>query len=141
MVLCCRAHHRGATDIDIFDHFVAGRTARDGLGEGIKVHHDQIDGADPVRLHRSDMLGVVAHREQAAVHGRVQGLDPPVHHFGKAGQVGHVADGQARVSQRLGRPAGRDELDAVCGERSAEIDESGFVGNRKQRTFDGNAGH
>jgi hypothetical protein len=34
------------------------------------------------------MLGIVAHREQAAVDLGVQRLDPPVHHLGKAGKLG-----------------------------------------------------
>ena len=45
------------------------------------------------------VLGVVAHREQAAVHHRVQRLHPAVEHLGEAGQRRDVAHRQARPSR------------------------------------------
>ena len=65
--------------------------------------------------------------------GRVEGLDAAVHHLGKAGQVADVADGKAGASERRGRAAGRDELDAALGERPRQRDEPGLVGNGKER--------
>ncbi len=44
----------------------------------------EIDRRNAVRRHREFMGLVAAHRQQRAVHLRVQGLDSPVHHFGKA---------------------------------------------------------
>ena len=63
------------------------------------------------------------------MHGRMQRLDAAVHHFGKAGEIGDVEHGKPGVAQRLARAAGRDELDAVAGERAGEFDEPGLVGD------------
>ena len=48
-----------------------------------------------VRIARA-MLGIVADRQQAAMHLRMQRLDPAVHHFGKAGEFGDVDAPSAR---------------------------------------------
>ena len=73
--------------------------------------------------------GAVAAREDAAVDRRVQRLDAAVHHLGKAGDVGDVRHGQARVGQRRRRAAGGHELDAAGGEAAGEIDQAGLIGN------------
>ena len=83
----------------------------------------------PCAASRLRMLGIVADRQQPAMHLRVQGLDPAVHHFGKAGELGDIADRQARLGDRLGGAAGGDELDAAGRERAGEFDEAGLVGN------------
>jgi hypothetical protein len=49
-----------------------------------------------VSLHRLDMLGVVADRQQAAMHQRMQRLDAAIHDFRKAGDLGNVGDRRAR---------------------------------------------
>ncbi|MNN37209.1 hypothetical protein D3C81_1511440 [compost metagenome] len=69
-------------------------------------------------------LGVgrgVAHAQQAAVHHGVQGLDPAVHHFREAGQIGHVLDRQAIARDRRLGAAGRDQLDAETGQGARDI--------------------
>ena len=127
MVLGGGADHRRSADIDILDAVVVGRALRDRRLERIEIDHQQIDGADAVRLHRAGMLLVVADREQAAMHLRMQRLDAAVHHFGKAGQLGHVDDLHARRrpapcacrrsrrSRRRGLPArGRNRSARPC---------------------------
>ncbi|MNL71690.1 hypothetical protein D3C87_1968870 [compost metagenome] len=58
-------------------------------------------------LHRSDMLLVVADREQAAMNAGMQGLDAAVHDFGKAGDFGNIGDRNAsRLDGAMGA-AGR----------------------------------
>jgi hypothetical protein len=42
----------------------------------------------------------------------MQRLDPPVHHLGKARQIGNIADLQAGLGNGLGGAAGGDQLDA-----------------------------
>jgi hypothetical protein len=69
----------------------------------------------------------VAQRQQAAVHHRVQGFHPAVHHFGKAGHVGHIAHGQARVAQPRRRAPGRDQFDTARGKAPGEIGQPGLV--------------
>ena len=63
------------------------------------------------------------------MHRRMQGLDPAVHHFRKAGEIGNIEDGETGVAQRLARAAGRYELDAIAGEFAGEFDDAGFIGN------------
>jgi|GEM_PF-6315782 len=135
------AHHAGATDVDVLDHRVAvGATGNRRL-ERVEVDDDEVDRADAVVGHRLGMLGVVAHREQAAVDHRVQRLDAAVHHLREAGKVADVLHGQAGVAQRLGGAAGRDELDALVGQRAGEIDDSRLVGHGQQGAADGDRGH
>jgi len=57
----------------------------------------------------------------------MQRLDAAIHHLGKAGQLRDVAHRQARLGERLGGAAGRDQLDGVAAKRAREIDQSGFV--------------
>jgi hypothetical protein len=59
-----------------------------------------------VLCHDGQMLGQVAPAEDAAVHLGVQGLDPTVEHFGKAGVIRNIGDGEAGVAQQLGGAAG-----------------------------------
>ena len=73
------------------------------------------------------MFGVVADRQQSAMHLGMQGLDPSVHHFRKPGQFGNIPDLQAGRGNRLGGAAGGDEIDAVGGKRAGELDQSGFI--------------
>ena len=80
-------------------------------------------------LHRGDVFGVVAQGEQPAVDRGVQRLDPPVHHLGKAGEVGDVLHGKARIAQRLGGAAGADQLDAARGQFTAQIGQTALVGH------------
>ena len=86
---------------------------------------------DAVRPHRLGVRGVVAHREQAAVHRRMQRLDPAVHHLREAGQLGHVDDGEPRIRQRLARAAGRDDFDAVTDQLAGEFGDAGLVGHAR----------
>ena len=105
------------------------RAARDGVLEGIEIDDQEIDRADAVRAHRLGVLGIVAQREQAAMDRRMQRLDAAVHHFRKAGEIADVEHVEPGIAQRLARAAGRDQLDAVAGERAGEVDHAGFVGN------------
>ena len=86
------------------------------------------------RHHR--VVGAAA-AEQAAVHHRVQRLDPAVHHFGEAGDVADVAHRQARVAQRFGGAAGGEQFDAQRGQGAREVDQAGLVGNGQQGPADG----
>jgi hypothetical protein len=62
----------------------------------------------------------------------MQGLDPPVHHLGKAGQLGDILHRQAGVGDGLGGPAGGDELDAEARERPRRLHQAGLVGDGQQ---------
>ena len=70
------------------------------------------------------------------MHLGMQRLDPAIHHLGKAGELGDVLDLQPGRGDRLGGAAGRDQFDAVAGQRLRELDQPGLVGNGQQ-----SAGH
>src|SRR3546814_13301038 len=107
-----------SSDVCSSDLVVARGTLGDGRGEGVEVDDDKVDAADAMRVHRGDMALVVAHREDAAVDGRVQRLDAAVHHLGKARQVGDIAHGMPRLEQGSGeRRLGKDGV-STC--RSTE---------------------
>src|SRR3546814_16270453 len=91
-------------------------------------------------LPRRDMRGVVAHREDTAVHGRVQSLDAAVHHLGKAGEVGYIENIVPRLAQRLGGAAGRHQLDAVTDERGGKLGEPRLVADGTEGAGGGNDG-
>jgi hypothetical protein len=114
MVLCGRAHHRGAANVDIFDNFVAVCAAGDGRLKRIEIDDHQIDCADAMLLHRGCMFRIVANAEEAAVHLRMQGLDAAVHHLWKTGEVGDIAHVMPELAQFDGRAAGRHQFDAVA---------------------------
>ena len=109
---------------------------RDRGLERIEIDHQQIDRLDVVLLHCCGVLLVAADRQQAAMHLRVQRLDPAVHHLGKAGEFGDIDDCKPRVLERLGGAAGRNELDPVAGKRLGESDQPGLVGYRQQGAGD-----
>ncbi len=129
VILCRRPDHRRPADVDIFHAGRVIRALRHGFLERVEIDHQKVDRADPVRLHRRDMRRVVAQRQKPAMHHRVQGLDAPVHHLGKAGDLGHVAHRKARLAQRARGAAGRDKLYPAFGQRAAQINQAGLVGD------------
>ena len=136
VVLGGRADHAGAADVDVLDHLVAVRAASHGRLERVEVDDDEVDRANAVLVHRRRVRRIVAHGQKPAVNHRVQGLDPAVHHLGKAGQVGYVAHVEPGIAQRLRGAAGRDKFHPARGQRLAQVHEAGLVGHRKQRPAD-----
>ncbi|MNS60777.1 hypothetical protein D3C72_937880 [compost metagenome] len=135
-VLGRRAQHRRTADVDVLHRIGQGAV---GLGgdrfERIQVQHQQIDGADAVLGHHGVIQAGTA--QQAAVHHRMQGLDPAIHHFREASDLGHVLHGQARIADRLGGTAGGQQLNAACSQRGGQFDQAGLVGNGKEGPADG----
>ena len=117
------------------------RALGDGRLERIEVDHNQVDRADFMRGHGGGVFGIVAHRQQSAMDLGVQRLDPPVHHLGKAGQLGNVLHRKAGIAQRLSGAAGRHQFHAAGAQGLAQFDQASLVGNGKQRTADGDIGH
>ena len=101
VVLRGGANHGRTADIDVFHRIVIAAGFRDRRLERVEIDHEKIDGADAVCGKCGLVLRVVAHCEQAAMHSRVQGLHPSVHHLGKTGDLGHLRDRKpASVSAR-----------------------------------------
>ena len=130
MVLRRRAHHTRPADVDVFDDLVAAGALGHRRRKRIQIHHHQIDRADFVLRHGCQMLGIVAHRQQAAVDLGMQRLDPPVHHLREPGEVGNIAHHQPRIAQSLRRAPGRDQIHALGGQRAAQIDQADLVRHR-----------
>src|SRR5262252_922448 len=78
---------------------------------------------------------MIATRENSAVNVRMQRLDPPVHHFRKAGDVGHADDREPRVGERPRGTAGRNNVEAARGKSTRELDDAGLVGNAEQGSW------
>ena len=82
VVLRRGTHHRRPADVDVLDDVLVRRTARRRrLLEGVQVDDDQIDGLGPKAIEVA--MITLAPRQDAAVHARMQGLHPPVHHLGR----------------------------------------------------------
>ena len=139
VVLRRRAQHRRAADVDVLDRVLvaAVRVAPTVAANGYRFTTSRSIGAMPCCGHHR-VVGAGA-AEQAAVDLRMQGLDPAVHDFREAGDVGDVAHRQAGVAQRARGAAGGKQLDAMRGERARQFDQAGLVGNGQQRPADGQA--
>ena len=110
MVLGRGADHGRSTDVDVFDGIrVSAVRFGHGLRERVEIHHQQVDGRYVVLCHN----GVVdaAPAQEAAMHARVQGLDPPVHDLGKAGIGADVDYRETCVPQGAGGAARAQQLD------------------------------
>ena len=114
MVLRSRAQHRGPADVDVFD-CVGNRAALLGYRsfKRIQIDDDQVDHSDSVFRRLRHVRGIGTQAEQPAVNLRVEGLDAPVHHFGKSRIVGNLRDGDSLLRQELGSPARREDCVAV----------------------------
>ena len=133
MVLGRCPDHRGAADVDILDAGLVVGALGDRLLEGVKVHHQKVDLLDPMRDHRADMGIVVAQRQKPAMHSRMQGLDPAIHHLGKTRHIRHILDHQPRCAQRRRRSARGQKVDPPRRQRLTQLDQAGLVGYGNQR--------
>jgi hypothetical protein len=134
-VLRRRPEHARAANVNLLDHVARHCTASGGrLAGGGKVYGDQVDRLDAVRLERSHVLGVIASRQQAAVHGRVERLDPAAEDLGKTRDLRDLANGDAGLAQGARRTAGRDQLPPEVGQTPGQVDETRFVGHREEST-------
>jgi len=132
VVLGGGADHGGTADVDVLDAVVEARALRHGLLERVEVDDEQVDRGECRGPAWRGMLGIGADRQQAAMDLGMERLDAAVHHLRKAGQLGHVAHGEAGSRELLSGAAGRDELYAVAGEDAGELDQPGLVRHREE---------
>ena len=79
----------GTADVDLLDQVVEGGIGiGGGLGERVEIDDHQVDRADALGGDGGQVVGPVAAGQDARVDRRMEGLDPPVHHFRKARDVG-----------------------------------------------------
>ena len=129
------AHHAWAADVDILDHFFEAGAAGHRRFERIQIDDDQIDGRDAMFFHLGDMFRIVPQRQDTAVNFRMEGLDPAIHHFRKAGQLGDVFDRNIIVAQQRRGAAGGNQFDAHGREGAGKLDNALFVGNADEGSF------
>ncbi len=79
---------------------------------------------------------LAAAAEDAAVYFRMQGLDPAVHDFGKAGVLADFFRRDAGVAQQLVGAAGGEDFDALRGECAGEVGDASLVGDAQQSAAD-----
>ncbi len=134
VVLRRGADHRRSADVDVLDRHVGVDVE---LGhrvlERVEVDADEVDRLDPLALEHRHVVGIVAPRQQRRVQPRVQRLHPTAEDLLLAGELGDVGDLQARLAQRAGGAAGREELDPQRRQRLGEVGDPGLVGDRDQR--------
>jgi hypothetical protein len=66
----------------------------------------------------------------------MQRLHPPIHHLRRRRIRRHLDDGHPRLPQRLGRPPGRQYLDASSRQKPPKLHEPCLIRNRNQRPLD-----
>ncbi len=137
-VLGRRADHRGSADVDVLDQLFERRVfLRGDLFEFVEIDADQIDGRDAVLGNGLHVLGLGAHGEDAAGNARVNGLHAAVEHLGKAGDLGHFAQGSdACFGKGFERASGGDDFDAESRKGAGEIDNARFVGDADESALD-----
>ena len=117
-------------------HSAKAAPFRDRSLEGIEVDHQEVDRRDGVLGRLRFVRRVAAHGEQPAVDLGMQRLHAPVEHLRKAGELGHVLDGEPSAAQHRGGAARRDQLDAHLRQRLRKLDEPRLVRHRKERASD-----
>ena len=116
------AHERRSADIDLLDERVEGRRRiRSRPDERVEVDDHDVHQAQAVALEGREVVRAIAPREDPCVQGRVQRLDTPVHHLGKAGHGRHAGHRQAGVGERTGGAPGRDQFETPGDEAAADI--------------------
>ena len=137
VIFGCRADHGRAANINVFNTRLVSPTAPDRLLKRVEIDHQQIDRANTMVAHGVCMGFIIAYRKQSAMHHRVQCFHPPVHHFGEAGQLRHIAAIYTRLREHFCRAAGGDDFDFLRHQLLCEIDNAGFVRNGYQGAGNG----
>jgi hypothetical protein len=137
MVLGRRADHRRAADVYGLDALGKAAATCHRRLERVEIDREQVDRADAVALHRLAMGGIGPVGQQAAMHHRVQRLDPPAHHLGEIGDLGDVAHPEPGLAQESRGPAGRDQPDAERLEPAGEVGQPALVRDGEKRGPDG----
>ena len=130
MIFRRAAQHRRSADVNVFNRVVQTHVRLgDGLLEGIKIHHDEINRLNVMRADGGLVRLVAANEQQAAVDFRMQGFDAAIEHFGKAGVFADVFHRQPGLAQRFGGAAGGKNLNSGFCQNLCERNQARFVRN------------
>ncbi len=122
-VLRGTAEHGGSPDIDVLHRLVEGSPLRHLVFERVEIHHHDVDGNDLLLLDRLEVRRLVTAGQDAAVHDRMQGLDPSVEDLGEAGGRRDFRHRNAGVGESLGRSTSREELETTGHEPATQFDD------------------
>ena len=117
-------HHRRAPDVDQFDP----RIRR----ERVQVDNHQRDRRVPHLGQLAHVIGLVEVREQTRVDGRMQRHDAVSEDRREPRQLGDIGDREPRLGQGAGGPTARHQIPTEFTEHRGELDDAGFVVDRKQ---------
>ena len=131
------AENRRTADVDHLDRVLFLHTvSRDDLCERVEVDDDEVERANVVLVERSEVVRMVAPREDRGVDPGVQSLHAPAEELRDLGQVLDPRHVEAVLGQVVGSPAAGDDVDAEPGEATGELGQPGLVEGRDERPFD-----
>jgi len=137
VVLCRRAHHGRAADVDVFDGILQRATRLgDGLRKRVQIYHHQVDRRNVVFFERCNMLRQIAPRQDARVYLGLQGLHASVQHLRKAGVIRHFGDRDAVFGEQPGGAAGGEDFYAELVQSLREFENAGFIRHADECLFD-----
>jgi hypothetical protein len=129
VVLRRRADHRRTADVDLLDALVRRRTRRDGLGERVQVHHQQVERLDAQVRQLRDVLRLTQVGQQAGVHPGVERLHPPVQRLREPGHLLDRRHRHAGIRDDASRAARRHDLHAVRVQTRRQLQQTRLVRN------------
>ena len=101
-VLGSGPHHGRSADVDILDRILqCAIRFGDRLHKGVEIDDDNVDGRDSMFFQRLQMRVDIASREDAAMHFRMQRLDPAIKHFRETGVFADLGYVEAGFLQHL----------------------------------------
>ena len=133
VIFSSRPDHRGATNINILNTILKRRViTAHRLNKRVKIDHQHINIANPVRFLRRNMGIIITSRQQPTMNCRMQSLHPSIHDFRKPGMIRHIRNIQPRIFQQLRRTARRQNLNAIRSKLLRKLNGTIFVGKRNQ---------
>jgi hypothetical protein len=110
--------------------------SRDDLRERIEVDDDEVERPNVMLVERSEVVRMVAPREDRGVDPGVQSLHAPAEELRDLGQVLDPRHVEAVLGQVVGRPAAGDDVDAELGEAAGELGQASLVEGGDESAFD-----
>jgi hypothetical protein len=81
MVLCCRAHHRRASDVDLLNTLIRAGSASDRFGEWVQVHDHKLERRYAVVGQLLKVIREAGVGQNPSVYAGVQSLDTTAEHL------------------------------------------------------------
>ena len=92
MILCSRAHHGWAADINLFHAAIEVRARSNGLAEGVQVDHYELERLYLELGELVEVIFLAGIGQDAGVHARVQRLNAAFQALREAGELFYRSD-------------------------------------------------